>query len=73
MKKKTLMCFVLLGLLVVLGPAAQVVPVAVSPGRAGGVAVVAETLPDVQLDLCGLGGGVPGRGLRGAGRRSCFL
>jgi len=45
MKRKTLVCFVLLGLLVVLGPAAQVVPVAVSPGRARGVAVVSELCP----------------------------
>jgi hypothetical protein len=45
MKKRTLVCFGLLGLLVILGPAAQVVPVAVSPGRAGGVAVVAELCP----------------------------
>jgi hypothetical protein len=45
MKKRTLVCFVLLGLLVVLGPAAQVVPVAISPGRSGGVAVVADLCP----------------------------
>jgi len=45
MKKRTLACFGLLGLLVVLGPAAQVVPVAVSPGRAKGVAVVSELCP----------------------------
>jgi len=45
MKRRTLVCFVLLGLLVVLGPAAQVVPVAISPGRAGGVAVVGELCP----------------------------
>ena len=45
MKRRTLLCFGLLGLLVVLGPAAQVVPVAVSPGRTGGVAVVADHCP----------------------------
>ena len=45
MKRRTLVCFILLGLLVVLGPAAQVVPVAISPGRAGGMAVVAELCP----------------------------
>jgi len=45
MKRRTLVCLGLLGLLVVLGPAAQVVPVAVSPGRAGGVAIVAELCP----------------------------
>jgi hypothetical protein len=45
MKKRTLVCFGLLALLVVLGPAAQVVPVAVSPGRTGGMAVVGELCP----------------------------
>ena len=45
MKKRTLLCFGLLALLVVLGPAAQVVPVAVSPGRTGGTAVVGELCP----------------------------
>jgi len=45
MKKRTLVCFGLLALLVVLGIAAQVVPVAVSPGRARGVAVVGELCP----------------------------
>jgi hypothetical protein len=45
MKRMTLACFGILGLLVVLGSAAQVVPVAVSPGRSGGVAVVAEVCP----------------------------
>ena len=45
MKKRMLVCFVLLGLLVVLGPAAQVVPVAVSPGKTNGVAVVTAPCP----------------------------
>ena len=45
MKKRTLGCFGLLALLVVLGAAAQVVPVAVSPGRTGGMAVVGELCP----------------------------
>ena len=73
MKKRTLVCFGLLGLLVVLGPAAQVVPVAVSPGRARRSGGRDRTLPDVQLDFCGLGSRVPGGGLRGTGSRSCFL
>jgi len=45
MKKKTLVCFGLLVLLAVLSFADQVVPVAVSPGKAKGVAVVGELCP----------------------------
>ncbi len=45
MKKRTLVCFGLLGLLVVLGPAAQVVPVAISPGSERGVALVGQPCP----------------------------
>jgi len=45
MKKRTLACFGLLGLWIVIGLAEQVVPVAVSPGRAKGVAVVSELRP----------------------------
>jgi len=45
MKKRTLVCFGLLALLVALGLADQVVPVAVSPGKTKGVAVVSELRP----------------------------
>jgi len=45
MKKKTLACFGLLVLLAVPSFADQVVPVAVSPGKAKGVAVVSELRP----------------------------
>jgi len=45
MKRRALVGFGLLGLLVALGSATQVVPVTVSPGRAGGVAVVSESCP----------------------------
>ena len=45
MKKKMLVCFGLLALLVVWGFTEQIVPVAVSPGKAKGVAVVGELCP----------------------------
>jgi hypothetical protein len=45
MKKRIGACLVLLGLLVIVSPAAQIVPMAVSPGSERGVALVGQVCP----------------------------